>query len=67
VDVDVDHSDEEFEEYEWAGQTRVRASSLVPPASIAGLSKSLLMPSTLVSFDCKIISDILGNLIELMN
>ena len=28
-DVDVDQSDDEFEQYEWAGQTRVRASSLM--------------------------------------
>jgi len=28
-DVDIDQSDDEFEEYEWAGQTRVRASSLM--------------------------------------
>jgi len=27
--VDVDNSDDEFEEYEWAGQTRVRASSML--------------------------------------
>jgi len=29
-DVDVDQSDDEFEEYEWAGQMRVRVSSMVP-------------------------------------
>jgi len=28
-DVDVDQSDDEFEEYEWAGQTRVRACSMM--------------------------------------
>lgn len=37
-DVDVDQSDDEFEEYEWAGQTRVRASSLMPRDAAAGLS-----------------------------
>jgi len=36
-DVDIDQSDDEFEEYEWAGQTRVRASSLMlRDASAAG-------------------------------
>lgn len=28
--VNVDDSDDEFEEYEWAGQKRVRASSMLP-------------------------------------
>jgi len=36
--VDVDQSDDEFESYEWAGQTRVRASSLMPRDSAAGIA-----------------------------
>ena len=41
-DVDVDQSDDEFEEYEWAGQTRIRASSLIlRDASAAGEMSSI--------------------------
>lgn len=35
--MDVDQSDDEFEEYEWAGQTRVRASSLMLRDATAGI------------------------------
>lgn len=42
LNVNIDNSDDELEEYEWAGQTRVRASSGLPRDSPAGSRFSLL-------------------------
>lgn len=54
-DVDVDQSDDEFEEYEWAGQTRVRASSLM--LRDAGAAASSAVTSTDDAVDLNIEDD----------
>ena len=52
-DVDIDQSDDEFEEYEWAGQTRVRASSLMlRDASAAGQHCGYVLYASDFDRDC---------------